>query len=80
MAKSQVFYDDLKIKDCTKQLESLGMEVRRAGMRTKVYKMGLPASKWLEVGQLVGLVKRYTRYATPMELALLKVGIVRQGR
>ena len=68
---------DKQIVEATKELGTLGLEVKRAGLRTKVYRQGVPMSKWLEPHQLVGMVRFYIRKATPMELALLKAGVTR---
>lgn len=77
MAHNVIFQQDVQIKDATHKLEEIGLEVKRAGLRTKVYKQGVPISKWLEVNQLLGMVRFYCRRATAMELALLKAGVTR---
>ena len=76
MSMNEIAKQDSQIKIATQKLENLGFKVERQGLRTKVYRQGLPASKWLEVRQLVGFMNFYLRRATPMQLAFLKVGIV----
>jgi len=77
MAKNAIFHQDVEIKQATAQLETIGFKVERQGLRTKVYKQGIPASKWLEVRQLLGMARYYARKASPMELAMLKAGLAR---